>query len=118
MKAELKRLHSPDIDDLAAFHPKQDDCFAFLLQLMVGVKGKEGEESFDVFVCTPKWLLENHKDDDVLFGLHNIIVFRYDYAFIVEKLKSYIEKIEAENWEELASKINLIGKWEFHNYRR
>ena len=117
MKAEIKRLHSPDIDDLATFHPKQDDYFTFLLQMMVGVKGKDGEESFDVFVCTPKWLLENRKDDEVLFGLHNMIVFRYDYDLIVGKLKAYIEKLEADDWEGLAAKINLIGKWEFHNYR-
>jgi hypothetical protein len=117
MKAELKRLHSPDVDDLTTHVPKTNDSFGFLLQVMVGTKGKEGEESFDIFVCTPRWLIKHHKENEILFGRHYMIVFKYDYDLIIKKLKSYIEKLEGDNWDELAQKINLIGKWEFEDYR-
>ena len=117
MKDEIKRLHSPDIPNLETFHPSDKEAFAFLLQVMVGVKDEAGEESFDIFVCTPKWLLMNHKKDEVLFGKHQMIVFEYNYDAIVKKLQVYIDDLEGENWAELAEKINLIGKWEFWGYR-
>jgi hypothetical protein len=48
----------------------------------------EGEESFDIFVCTPKWLIERYKAVDVPLGLHKIIVFEYDHR----RLREFIEK--------------------------
>jgi hypothetical protein len=52
MRAQLKRIHSPDVQDLSACVPEVRDRFGFLLQMMVGPKGSEGEESFDLCVCT------------------------------------------------------------------
>jgi hypothetical protein len=53
MNVEIKKLHSPDVWNLESFQP-EEDCFGFLLQLIVGLKGVESEESFDTPVCTPK----------------------------------------------------------------
>ncbi|MGQ5487003.1 hypothetical protein FA893_08770 [Photobacterium damselae subsp. piscicida] len=52
MKAELKGIHSPEID-FNAFGPEESDNFSFLLQAMIGLEGLEGEESFGIQVCAP-----------------------------------------------------------------
>ncbi len=117
MKAEIKCLYSPDVYDLKNYCPPDEECFGFLLRLMVGERGKEGEESFDMILCTPKWLSANNKKQDVLFGLHYLIVFRYDYDLIFEKLRKYVESINGKNWDEIGQKIGLIGNWEFQDYR-
>ena len=116
MKAEIKYLHSPDILDLKNYIPEMEDNFSFLLQIMVGIKGKPGEESFDIIICTPKWLSENFKNDDMVVGLHYMIVFEYSYQNLYQKL-SELMCIEGNNWEEIAHKLSYIGKWEFENYK-
>lgn len=116
MKAEIKRFHSPDIFDLSNFHPRVEDNFGFLLQVMIGVKGSDGEESFDLIVCTPKWLEDSFSQVDVVFGEHYLIVFKYDIGKIKETLSSYVGQLEEENWAALANKIDRIGKWEFRDY--
>lgn len=116
MKIKIKRLHSPDIQDLQQFSPLEKDNFGFLLQVMIGEKGQEGEESFDIMVLTPKWLTENYNNNDIVFGFHHIIMFDYNYQLLLNKLINYIENINADNWDEFGNKINLIGKWEFSNY--
>jgi hypothetical protein len=117
VKAELKRLHSPDIDDLKNYSPSDKECFGFLLQIMVGVQDKEGEESFDVVVCTPQWLLLKYQRNGLFFALHHLIMFQYDYTMLFSKLKSYIDNIHGDNWNDIAHKISYIGKWEFQNYK-
>jgi len=116
MKAELKGIHSPDIDDLSQYRPADAGNFGFLLQAMAGPKGQEGEESFDVMICTPKWLVENHESHEIIFGYHHIMVFEYDYSRIVGAIDKYVRGCTGDNWNEIATKLSRMGKWEFEDY--
>lgn len=117
MKAELKYIHSPDVFDLKNFQPEESDNFGVLMQLILSPKNTEGEESFDVMLCTPKWLLNNYEKDDIIFGKNYLIVFEYNYERIYEKIISFINNVEGNTWDEVANKISAIGKWEFEDYR-
>jgi hypothetical protein len=68
MLAVLKGLHSTDIADVETYLPNEADNFGFVLRAMVGPMDGEGEESFDITVCTPRWLLEKYGTSDVLLG--------------------------------------------------
>jgi hypothetical protein len=56
MLAELRRLHSPDVDDLRNWVSNSAE-FAILVQIIASPAGSSGEESFDVTVCSPAWLV-------------------------------------------------------------
>ncbi len=118
MKAVLKSFFSIDIDEkLQDYHPLNKDNFGFWADFYVGPKDSEGEEYFGVCVCTPKWLLENIKKDDVIFGRHYIIVSEYNYDTIYQALKKEIDSIEEDNWDKIGEKIGRIGHWEFEDYQ-
>lgn len=104
MRVELKRLHSPDIYDLENYQPEDPEKFGFLLQAMVGPKGKDGEESFDIDVCTPKWLTENHERSFIIIGRHYLIVGEYNYQRIFEFIQGYLRTCSGESWSEVAEK--------------
>lgn len=117
MKAEIREFHSPDVYDLSNFVPDDGEKFAFLLQVMVGPEGEEGEESFDIEVCTPKWLAETYDQNEVVFGRHRLIVFKYDFEKISSAIRKYIgDHCTGDTWEEVAEKIARIGHWEFEDY--
>lgn len=118
IKAELKYLHSPDIHNLQTFYPEVEDNFGFSLQIIAGREGcSEDGESFDVFVCTPKWLLENHSEGDIVIGLHHIIVFEYTYKRMYDKISQIIRRINATSWQEFGLEFGKFGRWEFENYQ-
>lgn len=116
MKAELKRLHSPDVKNLKSFRPENEDNFGILLQIMVGIKGKEGEESFDTLLCTPKWLAKQCDKSIIINGLHHLFVFKYDFNEVFNYLSNIIDTVEVSKWEDIAEKLRFLGKWEFENY--
>jgi len=118
MTAELKRLHSPDVYDLQTYAPEMSDNFGFLLQAMIGPKGTEGEESFDMQVCTPKWLSDHHDPGDIVFGRHYVIVFEYDYARLVNMISSLCNECSGQSWQEIAARLGRFGKWEFEDYQQ
>ena len=117
IQAEIKRLHSPDVYDLANYKPDSESDFGFLLQIIVGIKGVDSEESFDVIVCTPQWLTKHYSKNDIIFGEHHLMVFEYNYDKIKKKIAEYINGLKEDSWEALASKIGRIGKWEFRDYQ-
>ena len=116
MRAELKRIHSPDIENLTKYYPDDPENFSFLLQAIVSPFGEEGEESFDIEVCTPKWLSENYQKNDIVIGRHLLIVFDYNYDRIFNKIKSYIENCSGDTWRKIAEQVGRLGKWEFEDY--
>jgi len=117
IRAELKWLHSPDVDDLALFRPEPEDKFGFLLQFFAGPEGKESEESFGVIVCSPRWLAETNASSDVVVGRHHLILQEYDYERLKRFIEDYCASCEGDSWDEVALKVGRLGRWEFEDYR-
>jgi len=117
MRAEIKAILTPDVEDLSTYQPDDPEIFGFLLQLLIGPKNAEGEESFQMMVCTPKWMLENFPKDRILLGSHHLIVFEYNYQALMKYLYRYVGTLDADTWQELAQKVTQLGAWEFENYQ-
>lgn len=115
MKARLKRLHSPDVPDLEKFVPASA-TFSLLIQMMVGPADGEGEESFDVQVCTPQWI-ESAYRGQVVDLRHHIHVDKYDFGRIKSRLEGMVAACEGATWSEVAEKVGRIGRWEFEDYK-
>jgi len=118
VRAELKRLHSPDVGDLKSFHPGEPEDFGFLLQAMIGPVGVESKESFDMMVCTPEWLRRNHAATEIIVGRHHLIVCKYDYESLVSYISEFVKQCTGDSWSEVADKLGRLGKWEFEDYQR
>ncbi len=112
MKAEIKRLHSPDVQNLETYKPDSD--FGFLLQIIVNPEGVEGEESFDVMVCTPDWFKLN-MGKDIQWGRHYLFMKEYDYQKLDGFIEDFVSSISGNDWHEIGQKIGRLGKWEFED---
>lgn len=119
IRAELTTILCSDEPnrDFSAYRPDSPTNFACALELLVGVHNQGGGESFQLTVCTPQWLVENHASDDVVIGKNLLIVFDYNYPRIVQWLNRYIERCTGETWQDVAKRISYIGSWEFENYQ-
>ena len=115
MRAQLKSLHSPDID-LSNYWPEDPGCFGFLLQAFVGPEGEDGDESFSFNVCTPRWL-EIENKDRIIFGANHLIVTNYNLPAIESHLRRYFERCVGDTWSEVSAKVARVGHWEFEDYR-
>jgi immunity protein 8 of polymorphic toxin system len=117
MKAAVRRLHSPDAD-LATFQPDDSEDVGVLVQVIAGPDDGPGEESFDVVVCTPRWLERRVRAEGPLVGRHHLVVARYDGPEVMRFLTAAVESEHAATWNELALRLGRIGMWEFEDYRR
>ena len=68
-------------------------------------------------LCTPRWLIANGKESDIIIGRHHLIVFEYNYQRIYNKLKELVEDIDGDTWDDIGNKIGRIGRWEFEDYQ-
>ena len=119
MKAVLKELVSPDID-FDTYWPKEEDDFGFLLEATIGPDDAEGGHDYQIFVCSPKWLMKHHEKDDLVWGRHMLIAFEYDLKRIKQKIERFCSRCTGNDWAEMAAKIARIariGLWEFEDYR-
>jgi len=113
----MRRLHSPDVEDIRTWTPPVQEDFGLLLQVFVAPTGSDGEESFDVVVCTHKWFAEQTARKPFTLGRHYLFVLGYDYAQLVDFIRRYVERPAAATWPELATIIGRLGRWEFEDYR-
>lgn len=117
MKAEIKALHSPDLDDLAKGRPGDPENFGILVQAFLGPEGEDGEESFDFMVCTPAWLSDELAAQGHIWGRHHLIVPGYDYEAIKASIQELCDSTEAKTWPEVAALLARFGQWEFEDYQ-
>lgn len=116
MRAAAKHFQSPDAD-LEAFVPGDVSDVGMLVQVMAGPADGPGEESFDVVVCTPKWIARQLRERGPVIGRHHLLVESWDWPRIRLFLTQAVEAPEAPTWSDLAAKIDRIGKWEFEDYK-
>ena len=117
MRAKLKGLHSPDVNDLKAFEPEKPRDFAILLQAFIGADDSNGEESFDIHVCTPAWLEQECKRVGVVSGRHKLIVEKYNFDAIEMYIRKVCERASGGDWDSVAAVLRELGCWEFDGYQ-
>lgn len=122
MKAVLKSYYSVNIENLESYIPNNPESYGFNLTLLVGPKDSDGEESFNIIVVTPKWLLEKYANpafakDEIIIGRHYLIVFEYNFERIISFIRNYVENCTGDSWDEIAEKLARLGQWEFEDYR-
>jgi hypothetical protein len=115
MRADLRRLHSPDVHDLRSWSP-DDAKFAVLVQIMVGPEGSPGEESVDLTLCTAEWLAGRVREEGIVDCRHHVVVACYDYEEIERYLLQLVTACEGTSWPEVALQVARIGRWEFEDY--
>ena len=117
MRADIRRFHSPDIDNLPGYEPDDPELIGFLLQVLVGPAGLRGEESFDVEVCTPAWFLKTQEAEVAAPGRHTILITRYDWPALEQYVRRVVESVAGADWHDLAKQLNhRLGHWEFEDY--
>ncbi|MFI6166325.1 Imm8 family immunity protein [Nocardia sp. NPDC051052] len=115
MRAEIRELLTPDIDS-DTFVPDDPDRFCFLVQMLAGPAGDEGEESFQFEVCTPGWLSERIERDGPINGRHYVIVNNFHWPTLQNYFERLVTRIWGDNWREIATELSRYGGWEFEDY--
>ncbi|MFI6046293.1 Imm8 family immunity protein [Nocardia sp. NPDC051321] len=113
MKAELKRIHSPDADLEKGPLPSE----ALFVQLMIGPMDSPGEESFDLMVSTPEARDSVADPSDPQSGRYILVLDRIEPTLIKQYVDDLLRDIDRPTWQELAAEIGRFAKWEFHDYR-
>jgi hypothetical protein len=118
MKAEIKSLHSLQLEDrLINYWPDDVSNFGTWIRAYIGPQGEAGAEAFDIQVCTADWLKSQCSTQGPLWGRHLLIVDAYDYDVIKASIERYVESCDGDDWASVAGKLSRVGAWEFEDYQ-
>ena len=117
IRAQVKAIYAGGVDALKDHVPHDPANFFLNVTVMVGPYGERGEESFDLYVCTPAWIAEKCERDGFVNGRHLLIVRDYDPDLIESLITKLVESCQGNSWEDVAEKVGRIGYWEFEDYR-
>lgn len=119
MKAEIKSLHSLQLEDrLTNYRPDDLSNFSTWIRAYIGPQGEAGSEAFDIQVCTPDWLKSQCSTQGAMWGRHMLIVGSYSYDVIKALIERYVAISEGPDWASIATKLSRIGAWEFEDYQQ
>jgi Immunity protein 8 len=117
MRPIINSIGLTDGDSLESFRPKDSENFCVCVRAMIGPVDQEGEESFDVQVCTPQALAEELNLRGYSFIRRRLIVRFWAPDLIREAIQRRVSTITADSWTELAYKLTEFADWEFENYQ-
>jgi hypothetical protein len=107
--SEVKQIISADITNFDSYLPEDEETFSFPLQVLVGPKGEPSEESFNIQVCTPKWLLSRYNENEIILGAYKLIVFKFDMERILARVRKIFDNCDGKDWNEIAIKLSRVG---------
>jgi len=115
ISAQIKRICTQQMDDLEDCQLADPEAFCVVVRVMAGPRGEPGEESFDVKVCSPRWLEQQIKIDGFVIGRHYLVVDFFDPSKIKKILTKFFERHTGDSWTEIAEKLGRNGLWEFES---
>jgi hypothetical protein len=115
IKPEIRRFHSPDAPFLDSYVTPANGLFVVLIQMFIGAENGEGEESFDVVVCSSSWI-ERKCAVDPMFCEQMIVARSFDWPKIRKLLEQRVATVHGETWPDVARQLERIGRWEFSGY--
>lgn len=117
IRPKVKAIYTVEMNQLESFRPANPRIFSIHVRAMVGPADGDGEEPFDIRVCTPEWLMEETEREGFVLGLHRLFIAVYDPVQIRKILTKFMERYSGDSWTEVAEKISRIAYWEFEGYR-
>ena len=117
MNAELRAFWSDEVEDLDHFSPPQPDCFKLRLVASIGIHGQPGQDTYELLLCTPKFLENELTINQVLPAIHRLIVKEYNIDQVEGWLRTYCLSIAGDSVNEIQDRLRLLGHWEFEDYR-
>lgn len=117
MRAELRSLHSPDVEDLSSFNP-HDAPFCVFIEAIVGIEGGSGEESFGFSVCNPAWLEYNVTGARTYdWNRARLVMNSFDIERVETAVRELCARAEAQDWRSVAQVLSRYTLWEFEDYK-
>ena len=108
---ELRSVDAWDRTD-----PVDPQNFELAVQAIIGPMGEKGEEIFYLTVCTPQWLANYVSREKYIFGIHRLIVERYNWDLIEDVVRRLCRRISGKSWQEVTTKLNRFAGWEYEDY--
>jgi hypothetical protein len=55
--------------------------------------------------------------EHIINGRHHLIMTAYDYNELWSYISNFVSSCSGDTWQEVASKLGRLGRWEFEDYR-
>jgi len=118
VKAELRRIHSPDAPDgLGNWRPRLPRDFALLLEAEIGPKGGDGAEVFSVRVVGTDWFGARPPGRGFRWGRGILVLDEWDLDAAEQAIRDLCDRFEGDTWAEVAARLAGFMDWEFEGYR-
>jgi hypothetical protein len=116
MRAVIRSIESSDVD-VDTYRPRDPLDDGRWIRLIVGPDDGPGDESFDVLVCTPRWLTREVERDGSRIVRHTLLMPVFDLREAMRHLRTEVSRLAGRDWQELARGLAQVGHWEFQDYR-
>jgi hypothetical protein len=111
----LKAVDCIDHDPISQWRPESDSDVCYSLCLHIGTSGRDGEDLFYVDVATPQAIEEKRLGSAL--SERSIIVERYSWAKVLERVHAILEACEGADWNQQSQLLRKHFSWEFEDYR-
>ena len=117
VRAEVKRLFSYDLPDAKSLPEDPEDCCVGM-QTDIGPVGEKGADTFEFEVCTPRGLARRFDAEGRPFWSRGtLLVPSFSWEAVEAAVDQRVRAVEAQDWRELAEKLNRFMIWEFEDYQ-
>jgi Immunity protein 8 len=111
----LKDVVSADAPDLdpAQFVPDDPDCCCLWVMAFIGPDGEPGHDTYQIGVCTPRWLATEAMGRGYAWGRFYLIVPRWDYDLVRRAIDELLAGLEGLDWQSISDRLARYAMSEF-----
>ncbi len=111
LSPEIKSYFCTDIDNIETWFPHDPEYVSFWIDVIIGLKGSDAGDNFQVHVVTQKQLSQIENKEYLL-----IIPYFENIEKVIELLNKTIKECKGINWAGVSIDLSKKYLWDYHDF--
>ncbi len=117
MRPRIESIGTPDGEPLESIKVADVRSFNEVVRVLIGPSVGEGEEIFDIYICSPGWIECQCEEKGYWLARRTWVLSHWEVSLVRRAIQETVLRVTGNSWQAISQQLAAFMMWEFQDYK-